>query len=174
MTGAAVVAEGDAVEDEFSNSELVAGIDSMVDAAFDKVDRISFKALGSIGLILLLWTVIEVMSRVESSFNRVWGVPVGRSFWRKFTDYLSVLLIVPFLLMAAWSLPVADMVSEHLRPGIAAVVGSLMRSPLLRHLNVVLMMSLCFTFLMMFMPNTPMDLLHLNFLSLLPIKEPMP
>ena len=52
-----------------------------------------------IGILFLLWTLISLVSNVEDSFNSIWGVKNGRSMWRKVTDYTSMLLILPVLLI---------------------------------------------------------------------------
>jgi len=59
-----------------------------------------------IGLIVLLWTMISLLSNVESSFNHIWGVKHGRPFWRKITDYTAMLLILPMLMICASGLQI--------------------------------------------------------------------
>jgi membrane protein len=54
-----------------------------------------------VGLVFLLWTLISLLSNIEATFNLVWGVKQGRSFWRKITDYTSMLLILPVLLICS-------------------------------------------------------------------------
>lgn len=54
-----------------------------------------------IGLLFLLWTVIALLSSVETTFNRIWGVKEGRSFWRKISDYTAIMLILPLLMICA-------------------------------------------------------------------------
>ena len=150
----AVVDGGGEAEDVFTTGKLVSELEGMVDTAFDKVANISFAALGGVGLVLLLWMVVTVLGRVESAFNRVWGVAVGRSLWRKFTDYISVLVILPFLAIAASSMPVVDLATGFLNETAADAVRTSAGSGLLRDIAVVCMTSLCFAFLIMFMPNT--------------------
>lgn len=135
-------------------TDLAVEIDGLVERAFEKVENISFAALSGVGLVILLWMVIEVLGRVEASFNRVWGVHVGRSFWRRFTDYLSVLFILPFLIVAASSIPVVDFATRFLDEAAAERVRAILGSGLLRNLAVVVMTTLCFGFLISFMPNT--------------------
>src|SRR5271170_2681966 len=51
--------------------------------------------LGSIGLVFLTYTVISTIQKVETSFNFVWRVERSRSLARRFTEYLSVIIIGP-------------------------------------------------------------------------------
>ena len=60
--------------------------------------------LGSIGLTLLIYTVISLIHKVEIAFNYIWKIKRPRSFARRFSDYLSVLLVGPVLIFSALSL----------------------------------------------------------------------
>ena len=153
---AALTAAG---EDGLEMSGLATQINTMVESAFEKVDNISFKALGGVGLVMLVLMVIAVLGRVEASFNRVWGVTVGRSIWRRFADYLSVVLILPFLVIAASSLPIVDFATRFLDESTAGRISSLLGSGALSNLAVAVMTSLCFSFIIMFMPNTRVRIL---------------
>lgn len=137
-----------------SGSDIADQINTLVEKGFEKVENISFAKLGSVGLILLLWMVVQVLGRVESSFNRVWGIMVGRSVWRRFTDYLSVLLILPLLVVAAASLPALDLATRFLDERTASVIRGFVGSGLYKGLTVATMTALAFAFLLMFMPNT--------------------
>lgn len=143
-------AQGDAAEPH----GLAVEIDRLVERGFEKVENISFAALGGVGLIVLLWMVIDVLGRVEASFNRVWGISSGRSVWRRFTDYLSVVLILPFLVVMASSLPIVDLLSRFLDESTASGLRSALGSGLLRPVAVTGLTALSFTFLILFMPNT--------------------
>ena len=146
-------------EYELSPSKLAAEIDGLVERAFEKVENISFTALGGVGLVFLLWLVVAVLGQVETSFNRVWGVSIGRSLWRRFTDYLSVVLILPLLVIAASSLPVFDFASRFLDESETNAIMTWVGSGFLKNAAVVLMTSLSFAFLIMFMPNARVRLL---------------
>ena len=54
-----------------------------------------------IGIVFLLWTLISLISSVEDSFNRIWGIEHGRSFWRKITDYTAKCLTLPVLMICS-------------------------------------------------------------------------
>jgi membrane protein len=131
-------------------------INRRVDDAFERVDKINFAALGGVGLVLLVFMVVQVLAQVESSFNRVWGVTVGRSLWRRFTDYLSVLFIVPFLVIAASTLPALGKISHAL--GHAGGAHAATGSGFLHYLTSTVIMSTAFTCFFIFMPNTKVRL----------------
>lgn len=57
-----------------------------------------------VGLVVLLWTLISLISNVEDTFNTIWGIKQGRSIWRKITDYTAMLLILPVLMICAGGL----------------------------------------------------------------------
>jgi membrane protein len=57
--------------------------------------------LGSIGLAVLVYIVITTIQKVEASFNFVWRVPRPRNFARRFSEYLSVMIVGPVLLALA-------------------------------------------------------------------------
>ncbi|MDE5607468.1 MAG: YihY/virulence factor BrkB family protein [Muribaculaceae bacterium] len=54
-----------------------------------------------IGVAFLLYTLISLLDSVEGSFNKIWGIKRGRSFFRKITDYTAILLILPILLLCS-------------------------------------------------------------------------
>lgn len=68
---------------------------------FDYVNNIKVGTLGAIGLGSLLFTTILQLGNVESSFNEIWGIRTGRTFLRKITDYVSVMVIAPVVLFVA-------------------------------------------------------------------------
>lgn len=54
-----------------------------------------------VGIVFLLWTLISLVSSVEDSFNRIWGIAQGRTLWRKITDYTAIFLILPVLIICS-------------------------------------------------------------------------
>ncbi len=115
--------------------------------------------IAGIGVILVLWTVIQVLSNIENSFNDIWGVKKPRHLGRKFTDYLSIMMICPFLLIAASSITV--MISSQVQHWVEAF--SFLRSygwiilPSLKLLSYIAIW-VTFTFVFIFMPNTKVKL----------------
>ncbi|UCD35583.1 MAG: YihY/virulence factor BrkB family protein [Nitrospiraceae bacterium] len=65
------------------------------------VENMKVGVLGSLGLGLLLYTVVSVIQKVEKSFNFIWRIERPRSLIRRFSDYISVLIIGPVLMFTA-------------------------------------------------------------------------
>jgi membrane protein len=65
------------------------------------VDRMKAGALGGIGLITLVITVMSLLGTIEQALNHIWRVKAPRRISRKFSDYLSVILVGPVLVFAA-------------------------------------------------------------------------
>lgn len=80
-------------------SQVLKYVDSYLNTASEGV-------FVGIGLVFLLWTLISLISSVEDTFNTIWGLKSGRSFWRKITDYTAMLLILPVLMICASGLSV--------------------------------------------------------------------
>jgi membrane protein len=59
-----------------------------------------------IGLAAVFWVVIKVLGNIERSFNDIWGIKESRSFGRKFSDYLAIMLIAPILVFISTSMTV--------------------------------------------------------------------
>lgn len=75
------------------------------------VENTDVKALGTVGLVFIIYTAISMLSVVEKAFNLIWNVKRARSLYRKFTDYLSVLVIGPLFLSIMIS--VSPLLSSH-------------------------------------------------------------
>ncbi len=127
---------------------------SFMSDIIEYVAETDFAAMGGIGLVLLLWMAIAVLSRVEASFNKIWAVGVNRSFLRKTADYISILVIVPILFVAATTINTA-MASEFLAVFFEERLG--MSTALFRRtlsLTPWVGAGLALTFMNIYLPNT--------------------
>jgi len=64
------------------------------------IDHTNVGTLGALGAAMLVLTVVSVLGNIETSFNHIWRVAQQRSIWRKLTDYVSVVMLTPFLMLA--------------------------------------------------------------------------
>lgn len=85
-------------------NQLAAGSEEAVNRIVVYIGNTNMGSVGAIGLVALIYTSISMLASVEAAFNVVWGVTKTRSLYRKFSDYLSVLLVAPLLLLAATSI----------------------------------------------------------------------
>ena len=85
-------------------NQVAAGSQVVVNRILSYINNTNMGSLGAIGLATLLFTAISMLGSIEDAFNVAWGVSETRSFYRKFSDYLSVLLSAPLLLLAATSI----------------------------------------------------------------------
>lgn len=117
------------------------------------VDNQRGVALGSFGFVFLLYTVISMVQKVEESLNYVWQVQRQRSFARRFSEYLSILLVAPVIMLTATSIVGAissdDFVAKILETEVVSQTVLVATK-----LVPVAMVSLVFTFIYMLMPNT--------------------
>ena len=58
-------------------------------------------ALGVTGSILLIFAAISMLSRIEDTFNDIWGVTHGRNWLTRIVLYWGVLSLAPMLLVVA-------------------------------------------------------------------------
>lgn len=117
------------------------------------VERINVSVLGSIGLSMLVYTVISQIQKVESSLNYIWNIRTTRNITSRFSNYMSVLLIGPVLIFSALGITASLMSST--------VVKSILSIPrlgqfvlLLGSLIPYLLASGAFTLVYIFLPNT--------------------
>lgn len=62
--------------------------------------------IAGVGMIVLFWSVMELLGQIESSFNHIWQIKSSRPWFRKFTDYLTIMLIAPVFLILSSSVTV--------------------------------------------------------------------
>jgi membrane protein len=119
------------------------------------LDKASGGLVAGIGIAILLWTIIGLLSNIESSFNLIWGVVKPRSFGRKFSDYLAMMLLCPILLGIAAS--ATAFASDQIRIVIDKISLLQKLGPvfwLLLKLLPYCTIWIAFTFVFIFMPNT--------------------
>lgn len=70
------------------------------------LDSTQGEVVAGVGIVVLFWTIIKVIGNIEESFNHIWKIGQGRSISRKFSDYLSLMLLAPVVLIASSSITV--------------------------------------------------------------------
>jgi membrane protein len=62
--------------------------------------------MAGVGMIILFWSVMSLLHHIENSFNHIWQVRTSRPWYRKFTDYITIMLIAPVFLILSSSIKV--------------------------------------------------------------------
>jgi membrane protein len=116
------------------------------------LDNINGGVIAGVGVVFLFWSVMKLLGNIENSFNVIWQIRKSRSFTRKFSDYLSMMLIAPILFFLSSTITVylgniagsESIIGENLGPLLMVVVK----------LMPYLLIFLLFTLLYVIMPNT--------------------
>jgi membrane protein len=117
------------------------------------VNNINSGLLGSVGMAMLLYTVISLMQKIEAAFNFTWHVSEERSFARRFSDYLSVVLVGPLLVFAAMGLT-AGIVHSKIYLILTANPMTGFVFSFASHLVPYLLIIFAFSLIYVFIPNT--------------------
>jgi membrane protein len=126
--------------------------------AFEYADKMLQTTQGGIfaviGILLLIYTVLSLLSSIENSFNEIWEIKKGRIFIRRITDYIAISIFAPVLIF----------VSSGVSIFLSTEVSSLESLKWLIHFGIVfkiflkitslLLLSGMFTFIYIVLPNT--------------------
>lgn len=84
------------------------------------VENMKVGVFGSVGLAILIYTVVDLIRDIEGAFNYIWKIKRPRGFLQRFSYYMSVILIGPVLSFTALGLT-ATVMSTTLVRKIAAI-----------------------------------------------------
>ncbi|HWO41284.1 MAG TPA: YhjD/YihY/BrkB family envelope integrity protein [Candidatus Eisenbacteria bacterium] len=68
------------------------------------VENIRVGILGAAGLVMLFYTVVTLVGKIENALNQIWRLPRSRSWGQRITAYLSVVLVGPVMVFTALAL----------------------------------------------------------------------
>jgi membrane protein len=114
--------------------------------------------IAGIGMLVLFWSVLKVLGHIEMALNDIWGIKESRSWGRKFSDYLSIMLISPILVLMSGSATVfikTQVTQVTQKVELLGVISPLIFL-LLNFTPYVLIWTL-FTILYVIMPNTKVN-----------------
>ena len=128
-------------------------IEKFFDMAKHLLDSTKGGIVAGVGVAILFWTVLKVISNIEESFNHIWRVAKPRTLARKLNDYLSVMLLAPLLMIAASSISIYVQTQLTSLINAIAIPGTIIALKLLSYLPILILWGL-FSFVFIFMPNT--------------------
>ena len=129
----------------------------ITDQVMHLVHSVNGSVLGSIGLAFFIYTAITMVQKIEEAFNYVWYVTKPRSFAKRFSEYLLVLLIGPLAIAIALG-AIASVGNEAVFLWLSknSVFGPVFSAT--SKLTPYLLITGVFTFLYWYMPNTRVNL----------------
>ena len=89
--------------EQFSAQQEV--VEQVIGFAQNMLNNTKGGMIAGVGVVVLFWAVIKVLGNIESSFNHIWGVR-SRSIIRKLSDYLTIMLVCPILVIMSGSVTV--------------------------------------------------------------------
>lgn len=78
-------------------------VDYIVDFANKALARTRGGVMATVSLVTLFWAVIRMFESIEANFNKIWEVKSTRNLVRKYSDYITVVIIAPLLWIVATS-----------------------------------------------------------------------
>ncbi|MCK4905029.1 YihY/virulence factor BrkB family protein [bacterium] len=140
----------------FQGQEAVAT--RIIEFAHSLLERTKGGIVAGAGVILLIGTVIGVLNNIEGSFNDIWGIRKSRSFSRRFSNYLAIILVAPLFLIMPGSITIAIISQFNLLATKIELLGAV--GPFLfAVLRIVPYLAIWFLFslIYIFLPNTKVN-----------------
>jgi membrane protein len=134
-------------------------VTKVIDFSHTLLENTKGGLIAGIGVIILFWSIIRVLANIESSFNDIWGIKKARTLVRKISDYLSFMLICPFLLVMSSTVTVVLASQYKLAAKKIGLLGTFDPAIIFFLKFFPLgMLWLMFTFIYIFMPNKKVTL----------------
>jgi len=130
-----------------------ASAEEFTDKVMEFADSVSTGLVGSVGLALLLWTLLGTIKKVEDGLNFLWRVEEPRSFARRVTEYVALLIVGPVVVVSFIGL--SHNALESATAGIGRYMPFFERMVAIgEKVSPYFMVAAIFTGVYMFVPNT--------------------
>lgn len=117
------------------------------------VDNIQVQLIGITSVGLLIYIVLGMMRKIESSFNYIWSVKQGRSWSSRISEYLFAVIVSPLLLFLSISLT-SWVNTNFFETFLEKLLYGSFVIEFTAFITSILLMSLAFAFAYVFLPNT--------------------
>lgn len=125
-------------------------VDMMVTFANNTLARTNGGLMAMISLFTLLWAVLSLFESIEANFNKIWEVKSTRNMVRKYSDYITIVILAPLLWIVATS------AGAYTRE-VLALEDSLWMTVASKAFSLVLVWAM-FTLVYLVLPNTKVKL----------------
>ena len=141
----------DVIRDSFSANPETA--DYLISFSSSMLENAKGGIIAGVGVIMLLYAVFELLSHVEESFNFMWNIKQNRPILRKITDYMTIMVFSPILIITASSATffvrakLGDYFADYLSPVLTVIIKVLP----------YVLMAIVFTLVYLILPNTKVN-----------------
>ena len=104
-----------------------------------------------VGIVVLMYTVVNLTSNIETAFNTIWRVRNSRSIYRQVSDYISISLLMPLIFIITSGFGVFLMTFAAMFDDMVIVTDTVQWVILF---SPYIITSVCFILLYKLMPNT--------------------
>ena len=139
------------IKDSFAANPETA--DYLISFASSMLENAKGGIIAGIGVIMLLYAVFELLSHVEEAFNYMWNIKKNRPILRKVTDYMTIMVFSPILIITASSATffvrtkLDEYFTDYLSPVLTVIINVLP----------YLLMAIVFTLVYLILPNTKVN-----------------
>lgn len=110
--------------------------------------------LVGVGLVVLMWTLISLLSNIEDAFNNIWDIKNSRDTIQKIKDYIAIFLLIPILMI------LSSGISIFMSSTVLSVVPFAFMTPMVNAIMELLPLVLtwgAFTLCFWLIPNTKVE-----------------
>jgi len=138
-----------------ARAEAVQARDEAAKKINEFIQRAQSGAVGVTGLIALVLVAISMLARIEATFNDIWGVARGRSWYMRVVLYWAAITLGPVALIGALGLTTTAQLGKvaHVAK-LQFILESPLVSGLLGYAFPILVLSLAFSMIYLLLPNT--------------------
>jgi membrane protein len=149
---------GDAPDDAGlakARAEAQQARDEAVKKINEFIDRAQTGTIGATGAIALLLVAVSMLARIEATFNDIWGVARGRSWYMRVVLYWAAITLGPVALISALGLTTTAQLGKLTKAtGLGFILDHPVVNGLIGHAFPIFMLSLAFAMVYLLLPNT--------------------
>ena len=100
-----------------------------IQIAYATLQHIREGVVVGIGVVFLVWAIINLLGYIEIFLNQIWKIRTERTFLRKINDYIAILVICPIIFIVSSSLTVylkTELIHLSDQPGFHEVASFLL------------------------------------------------
>ena len=130
--------------------------DNLLSYSHNMLQRTSGGWVAGFGFVLLIWSVVQVLGNIEDALNSIWYVKTARTWTRKFTDYLAIMVVAPVFIIVTGSINIFISTQINELAETLSVFGDAVKQLIIISIKFIPYVSTWFLFFLVYMvmPNT--------------------